>query len=124
MSKHGQVKWYNDCKEYGFIRTDSGESVLACRADIKDAEYLTEFQGVRFDQIEDRATNIIITTPPIGDNEYIDTSTPTHIVYDTPRIAVYENVIPLKFCLTVLFVWNTRVGPVLQFVITRLTKCL
>lgn len=98
MNETGQVKWYNDSKGYGFILTESGDSILAKDINIINAKYLTEFQQVRFQRVDDQATQIQIISTVEGDNTYVDTSTPTHVLYEIPFIAVYENVIPLDFC--------------------------
>jgi cold shock CspA family protein len=93
----GIVKWFNDAKDYGFILSDKdGSSILAEKRDIKsDPQVLFELQQVSFERIEteegSKAININVLSSVIE-----------HKHLDMPRISVFDNLLPVEVCNSII----------------------
>ena len=97
MIEYGIVKWFNDAKDYGFILSDKdGSSILAEKWDIKaDPQVLFELQRVSFERIEteegSKAINIIVLSSVVE-----------HKHLDMPRISVFDNLLSLEVCNSII----------------------
>jgi len=57
--EHGTVKWYNDAKEFGFVKADSGDELIAQKQFIlSDPKTLFEFQRVEFNRYQHEGKSI------------------------------------------------------------------
>ena len=88
MLETGVVKWYNDAKGYGFIVSYLDNSqIFVSKKDIVDASVLFELQKVSFSRQGAEAKEVKIIASVIE-----------HKFLDLPRISVFENVLPLSYC--------------------------
>lgn len=95
--ERGIVKWFNDAKDYGFIISDKdGASILAEKWHVNsDPQVLFELQQVTFDRVETE-------TGPQALNINVVSSVIEHKHLDVPRISVFDNLLPLDVCNSII----------------------
>lgn len=97
MIEYGIVKWFNDAKDYGFILADKdGSSILVEKCDINaEPQVLFELQQVSFERIEteegSKAINISVLTSVVE-----------HKHLDIPRISVFDNLLSIEACNSII----------------------
>ena len=97
----GTVKWFNDAKAFGFIRSDDGDDFICHKWHIiTEPQTLKEQQRVCFHIIDGEAKNVtVLETPEVPKHDVNKPLTGNCTVYcNDPLIVVFDNVVPLDFC--------------------------
>lgn len=88
----GVVKWYNDAKGYGYIISYKDNAQLLVRKNnLLGSPALFELQTVNLERQGSEAINVTVISSVV-ERKFLD----------FPRISVFDNVLPLEYCQTLI----------------------